>query len=133
MIDRTNYIKDDDGRIGDCKSNIFKMSLLEYIWFTPETSGFVRKTNIWWVLLFLFCPWVTSFKYLWGTNPLELTLSEILQILLIVICTLTGLGWIFLIIFSYREMKDAHRWYEKHKDYQRYKDDYVKYHKMRIL
>lgn len=152
LIDRTKFLKDKDyptcgerhysekrgehpERIYSCDSNRYKMTVLESIWLYPEytlTFGKYRKPNIWWFLLMLVCPWYDSLYDLFVDEGLEMSLSQFIIALFILILTLCGLGPVFCIVIHYRWIKKTHKDCSRIKSFVG-RDYYEKYKKIKFL
>lgn len=136
LIDRSKYITDTEGGyITNCISNEYKSTVFEQMWLAPEVIGLPNgnhpKTNFGWFLLFLWCPWFTQIVCSKNDDIMSWSVGEFLALCLAIILTLCFIGPIFNIYMSYRNVKEAKTWLENHKNYDRYKDAYEKYHELK--
>lgn len=130
LIDRTKfhtYNDDDAGKVSNCMANLVKMTILERIWFMPETNMRGCNANILWFIVFMIFPWANQFQGIKAKDIPDITLYEVFTLICMILVTVLGLGWLFLIICSYNSIKDARKWYENHKNWPEYKDTYEKY------
>lgn len=96
------------GLVYNCTKNKAKCNLLEYLWFSSEWMVY-RKANIFWMLLFIICPWYDQLYYSIKKHEINfnLTIGELLSLILMVVITLSGLGFVFTILFSIRDIRKS--------------------------
>ena len=109
------FIKE-NGYITECVSNISKMNIFEFLWYFPEMRymfGKKKKSNIFWFILILLCPWIDEIYYLFRNNFLQATIGDLLALIIILILTFCGLGPICACIIAYIRVKYAKKFCKK--------------------
>lgn len=133
LVDRSKLNLNEDGVVINNDFNTFKMTLVERIWFTPEI--YLRKhANVFWFILFLWCPWVNQIMRIDLKDILNITLGELFTLLLMLTFTFLCLGPIFHITNCYMDIKKTHRVADKYKSKRIYYEEiYDQYHKIKLV